>query len=397
MLWLTYAAIGGLVWFWLATAKAVQVEHLMTQPLLPKGWSGVLGAIPYALWWLVIIETIALAAEEAHEPHVTIPRGMVLAQVTLVVLVVLTWFFACGAANYTELKTGEVDYPLPLVFKAVWGNGWFMHAFNIVALSGIVVSYNGMLFATSRQSFSLGRAGYLPSFLGKVHRERRVPHVSLIVWTATTIAFIIFGHFFKDATAVGVLISTLAALIWYILAMVCLFRLRKKEPDLFRPYRVPVYPLLPFFVAALAGLAAYTYAQTNVNVLIPTAIAYAVAMGWYFLIGHKQVLPVAPEEVTARIAEQLTKTDVVVIETPAKPTTPVGQAEHHWSITSLHRVTAVMLVLGLLSLGRMILESGGWLPQHLSLGNSVIADIGIWSGLFGLVCAVGLMSTRNKR
>jgi ethanolamine permease len=79
MLWLTYVAIAGLVWFWLATAKAVNATNLITQPLLPNGWSGVLGAIPFALWWLVIIETVALAAEEAHEPHVTIPKGMVLA------------------------------------------------------------------------------------------------------------------------------------------------------------------------------------------------------------------------------------------------------------------------------------------------------------------------------
>jgi acetyl esterase/lipase len=37
----------------------------------------VLDAVPYCLWWLVIIETVALAAEEAHEPHRTIPRGLV--------------------------------------------------------------------------------------------------------------------------------------------------------------------------------------------------------------------------------------------------------------------------------------------------------------------------------
>src|SRR5262249_793995 len=55
MLWLTYAAIAGLVWFWLATARAVNLDFLLAKPLLPNGWAGVLGAIPYALWWLVII------------------------------------------------------------------------------------------------------------------------------------------------------------------------------------------------------------------------------------------------------------------------------------------------------------------------------------------------------
>ena len=46
---------------------------------------------------LVIIETVALAAEETHEPHRSLPRGLVWAQLTLIVLVGLTWLFACGA------------------------------------------------------------------------------------------------------------------------------------------------------------------------------------------------------------------------------------------------------------------------------------------------------------
>src|SRR5215467_12475804 len=245
MLWLTYAALAALVWFWLGAAPGVSLDRVFTRPLLPSGWSGVLGAVPYALWWLVIIETVALASEEAHEPHVSIPRGLVLAQITLVVLVLLTWFFACAAAPYAQ--TGAVDYPLPLVFKNVWSTGWFLRAFSSVALAGMVVSYNGMIYAASRQAFSLGRAGYLPRFLGTVHPTRRIPHVSLAVWTTVAIAFMILGHFFANATAVAILISTLTAVIWYALAMVCLLMLRQKEPELFRPYRVPAYPWLPCF------------------------------------------------------------------------------------------------------------------------------------------------------
>src|SRR5262249_9441619 len=350
----SYAAIAGLVWFWWATAKAVNMDFILTKPLLPNGWSGVLGAIPYALWWLVMIESIALGAEEAHEPHVTIPKGMVLAQVTLGVLVVLTWFFACGAADSTQVPTGTVDYPLPLVFKAVWGSGWFLQAFNLVALSGIVVSYNGMLYAVSRQSFSLGRAGYLPAVLGKVHPTRRTPHVSLYIWTVASMAFIVFGHFYEQATAVAVLMSTLPALVWYVLAMVCLFVLRKKEPDLFRPYKVPVYPLLPVFVAALSVLAAYTYYKANVQVLLPTAVLYAMALLWYGLKGHTGVLSGAAEEVAARIAAKFSGN--ADQPQPASGTPPVVRHTH------LERLTAILLVVGLGSLARMLLEAADWLP-----------------------------------
>ena len=47
----------------------------------------------------------------------------------------------------------------------------------------------------------------------------------------------------------AILISTLAAVIWYVLAMMCLLILRRKEPALARPYLTPVYPWMPIFVA----------------------------------------------------------------------------------------------------------------------------------------------------
>src|SRR5262249_12706253 len=67
----TYGAIVGLVIFWIASATNFSWERVWTDPVLPqaKGWRAVLDALPYALWWLVMIETVALAAEEAHEPH----------------------------------------------------------------------------------------------------------------------------------------------------------------------------------------------------------------------------------------------------------------------------------------------------------------------------------------
>ena len=388
MLWLTYAAIATLVWFWLAALPGVKLERILTRPLLPGGWSGVLGAVPFALWFLVIIETVALAAEEAHEPHVSIPRGMVLAQITLALLVVLTWFFAAGAAPYAV--TGAVVYPLPLVFKSVWGTGWFLTAFSTLALSGMVVSYNGMIYATSRQSFSLGRAGYLPAPLGKVHPVRRTPHISLAVWTAATIAFIVGGYFFAAvaaATAAAILISTLAAVVWYVAATYCLFVLRRKEPGLFRPYRVPIYPLNPLFVALLAVFAAYVYGWVNVKVVLPTFSLYLAALAWYWIWGRKHVLPVAPEEVAARIAEQLARRKD---PSPAAPAaTTAGR--------TIERITGALMLVGLLSLVWMVLRAADVVPCVGSQETEVALVVVIWSILFVLVSVVGFLSTRHGR
>lgn len=430
MLWLTYAAIFALGVFWLAAIPGVSMDRILTRPLLPGGWSGVLGAVPYALWWLVIIETVALASEEAHEPHVSIPRGLALAQITLVVLVLLTWFFAAAAAPFAE--TGSVDYPLPLVFKHVWNTGWFLTAFSALALAGMVVSYNGMIYATSRQAFSLGRAGYLPGTLGMVHSSRRTPHVSLAVWTAAAIVFILVGRFYANATAVAILISTLTAVIWYVLAILCLFVLRRKEPDLFRPYKVPVYPWLPAFVAVLSAVAACLYAWVNVKVIVPTACLYLAAILWYALWARKKVLPVAPEEVTARIAEQLLeqdrKSEILaarsskaqlpaasqpvtasslpsasmrssrIVERPTGPILmPADPLYFRQAQAVLERLAGPMLMVGLLSLVWMILRARGIRLVALPEPTEVIVAIVVWAVLFVLISSIGLLSTLRNR
>jgi amino acid transporter len=316
---------------------------------------------------------------------------MVLAQITLVVLVMFTGFFTCAAAPYAE--TGKVVYPLPLVFKNVWGNGWFLAAFSTLALTGMVVSYNGMIYAISRQSFSLGRAGYLPRVLGVVHEVRRTPHVSLAVWTAVTVVFILFGYFYEQATNVAILISTLTALIWYALAMISLIILRRKEPGQFRPYRTPVYPWLPAFVILVSIFSAFLYGWVNVQVIVPTVVLYLVAGAWYLLRGRHMVLPTAPEEVAARVAGKLVARRAEHLRMGIH-TTAVGAPLPAWR-EAFERFTAAVLATGVLSLGWMVLRAIGWLPGP-PLAGEIIILVALWSVLFGALSVIGLSSTLGQ-
>jgi amino acid transporter len=333
---------------------------------------------------------------------------MVLAQITLVALVLMTWWCASAAAPYAE--TGAVDYPLPLVFKKVWGTGVLLTAFSALAVAGMVASYNGMIYATSRQSFSLGRAGYLPNWLGAVHPTRRTPQVSLVVWTAVTILFMLFGYFYEKATAVAILISTLAAVIWYVLAMVCLLILRRKEPEMVRPYKVPAYPSLPVFVAVVSGIAGCLYAWSNVQVILPTVGLYGAALVWYVVWARKKVLPIAPEEVAARIAQELVRrqdatqpttvareieADGFIAYATAPMPMPADPGILHQSQGALERIAGPAFVVGILSLVWMMLRARGMVPKVFSEATEVTAVTLLWSFLFVLVCAVGLMSTRD--
>src|SRR5713226_5253370 len=138
---MTYGALAGLVLFCVVAATHFSWDRVWPRDdlLRGKGWKAVLDAVPFALWWLVMIETVALSAEEAHEPHRTIPRGLTWAQLTLIAVVVLTWLFACGAMDSQDLavtpvldekgavvlddegkaKTDDVDYPLAKAFRQI--------------------------------------------------------------------------------------------------------------------------------------------------------------------------------------------------------------------------------------------------------------------------------------
>lgn len=329
MVYMTYGAILGLVIFWSVAATHFSWERIWPWPdpfkvndQTNKGWKAVLDAVPYALWWLVMIETVALAAEEAHEPHRTIPRGLVWGQLTLIVLVVLTWLFACGAMNsqelaFTELvgkdgkvlldekgepKTEDVSYPLAKAIRPILVNQSpiLLYGFGLIALFGMIASYHGMVYGSSRQAFALGRAGYLPAALGEVHGIRRTPIISLAVCSLITAGFVIANLWFKDAIAVAVLVSTLTALLWYMLAMGCLFILRLREPHLFGTYRAPLVRILPITVVVLAAFSVYVYSGIDVKVIPLTAMLYALGLGYYWFRAHGRIQKAAPEELAAR-------------------------------------------------------------------------------------------------
>ena len=316
MVVMTYGAILGLVIFWGLAATNFSADRIWTNPLLPanKGWQAVLDATPYCLWWLVMIETVALAAEEAHEPHRTIPRGLVWAQLTLIVLVVLTWLFACGAMSDPQQLAVDADgrdisYPLAKVVASipVGRSPLVVYGFGSIAIFGMIASYHGMLYGTSRQAFALGRAGYLPAFLGGVHPVRRTPVASLFACSLITAGFVVANLWFKDAVAVAVLVSTLTALAWYILAMGCLYVLRKREPQLFCHYRVPLHRALPALVVLLSAFAMYVYSSIDVKVIPLTALLYAVGLSYYWFWAHQRIQTAAPEELAARQAHRATE------------------------------------------------------------------------------------------
>jgi ethanolamine permease len=122
---------------------------------------GMFAAIPFAIWFFLAIEGVAMAAEEARDPKKSIPRAYITGILTLLALAMGVMIFAGGAGDWTKLS--GINDPLPQAMKYIVGenSGW-LHMLVWLGLFGLIASFHGIILGYSRQIFALARAGYLP-------------------------------------------------------------------------------------------------------------------------------------------------------------------------------------------------------------------------------------------
>jgi ethanolamine permease len=251
---ITIFAVAELVLFAGITLPHFQVAN-MKLDAFPNGWGGVLASVPFAIWFFLGIEGVANVAEETINPQRTILKGFGAAIFTLVVLCLLTFMSSIGVAGWKAIvykgDDSVSDSPLPLALSQIVGaNGLLYHLLITVGLFGLIASFHGIILAAGRSSFEFGRVGFAPHFLGRIHPKFQTPASALVANMLVGIVALLTGK-----TAEIITIAVFGALTLYIFSMLALLKLRKVEPALHRPYKVPFYPLMPLvaFVIALAS------------------------------------------------------------------------------------------------------------------------------------------------
>ncbi len=248
---ITLFAVGELLLFAGITLPHFKASNLQLNAF-PNGWEGIFACIPFAIWFFLAIEGVANVAEEAKNPQRTILKGFGSAIITLIVLCILTFVSAIGVAGWEAIvytaDGATSDSPLPLALShVVADNNFLYHMLITVGLLGLVASFHGIILAAGRSSLEFGRARFAPSFLGKVHPKFRTPAYALVANMIIGIIALLTGE-----TAAIIILSVFGALTLYILSMIALLRLRKKEPALHRPFKVPLYPLSPIVALVIA-------------------------------------------------------------------------------------------------------------------------------------------------
>ncbi len=276
---ITLLAVGELLLFAGISLPQFEWKNLQHNAF-PNGWQGVLAAIPFAIWFFLAIEGVANVAEEAVRPQRTMLLGFGSAILTLVILCVLVFVSSVGVAGWEQIvytADGQTsDSPLPLALEHIVGsNNLLYHLLITVGLFGLVASFHGIILAAGRSSLEFGRVRFAPAFLGIIHPRFQTPSNALLVNMGIGILALLTGK-----TAEIITLSVFGALTLYIISMIALLQLRKKEPQLHRPFKVPLYPFFPVIALIIATVS--FVAMTIYNFRL--AVVYGFILGCCFLL-----------------------------------------------------------------------------------------------------------------
>jgi ethanolamine permease len=264
---------------------------------------GIFLAMPFAIWFFLGIEELPLAAEETKTPAKDIPKGAITGLFTLLTTAFLVLILNPGILGAAAIS--ESGEPILDGFRAIFPNSDIAALLSLMALAGLIASFQGIMFAAGRNVYSLSRAGYYPKFLS-LTGERKTPWVALVASAGVGIV-LVFGlgaiayggeeaPYVSAANAL-LLIAVFGAVIAYVLQMVAFLILRRKFASADRPYRSPV-GLWGAFIAGVISLVTLILMPFNEDyraVIIWVAVVYVLGLIAFALFGRTRLV-LSPEE-----------------------------------------------------------------------------------------------------
>lgn len=195
----------------------------------------------------------------------------------LYVAVNLALFYGLGLEALAKSQAPASD--LVLRGMGLWAE-WLVSA--LVALAALT-SINATMIVGARSNYALGRDWLHLRFIGQWRADRGVPVVAYLVQSLICVALIGLGSMYADGFEA--MVEFTAPVFWGFLFLVGLglMRLRQIDPNAVRPYRVPLYPVLPIVFCATCGYLTYSsimyaHSQGAVHVSLLVMAAGVVAL-----------------------------------------------------------------------------------------------------------------------
>ncbi len=202
------------------------------------GWSGIVRASGVVFFAYIGFDCVSAAAQEAKNPQRNMPIGILGSLALCTVLYVLMCIVMTGVTPYTTLG---VSKPVTVAVQAMGPQlTWLVPLVNFGATLGLATVVLGLLLGQSRIFYAMSRDGMLPPVFAKVHPTFRTPYLSTIL--IGVVAALLSAFLPENLLIELVAIGTLAA---FVLVCLSVIILRKTHPNVPRPFRTPLVPIVP--------------------------------------------------------------------------------------------------------------------------------------------------------
>lgn len=250
------------------------------------GWSGVGRGAAVIFFAYIGFDAVSTAAQEAKNPSRDMPIGILGSLAICTVLYILVGLVLTGLVNYRYLGVPD---SLAVGMDAT-GVKWGSLLVKIGALGGLTSTMIVMLLGQSRVFFSMSKDGLLPKMFSAVHPKFRTPWISSLTvgLVVATFASLIPLASLGEMTSIGTLLA-------FIIVSAGVWLLRRRRPDLKRPFRAPWMPVTPILGIAFALLMMVSLPGVT---WIRLVVWLAVGLVIYFLYGkhHSRVQHGLPPE-----------------------------------------------------------------------------------------------------
>jgi APA family basic amino acid/polyamine antiporter len=213
------------------------------------GWGGVLGGAAIVFFAFIGFDAVSTAAQEAKNPSRDMPIGILGSLVVCTILYVLFGHVLTGVAPYTDFtdpNKGQEASVAYAISNYMPGYEWLAKSITIAILAGFSSVILVMLMGQSRIFYTMSNDGLIPKAFGELHPKFNTPYKAnwiLFVFVGAFAAFVP-GHMAGDLTSFGTLFA-------FVLVSLGVWIMRKKSPNMPRPFKTPLVPLVPILGAVI--------------------------------------------------------------------------------------------------------------------------------------------------
>ena len=249
-------------------------------PILPKGWHGLLSAMPVLFFSYAGFETLAQTAGETKDATRTLPVIFVRGVLASVVIFFLMSFVAFGVLPANVLAQSQSAMADA---AAVYLPPWGASIVALGAMSAFLTSINGSILVPSRMFFVFSEDRLMPGFLSVVHPKWRTPYVSLIISAAICIILIWTqsAQFLLNTGLIGIFII-------YFLQGVALMMLPKVNRPLYESAQFKPSPLIVIGIGLFSAAVMLIFMVAILKAVFVWTILWLAVGSALFLVGRQQ-------------------------------------------------------------------------------------------------------------